>query len=557
MFTKTDVLNRQLIIPGGDAIIERSYPVGRKNYFRIFRHEDLNLTIKFDPQQPRPEKVCIYFENVAFNKSRTYAYRIKGKEWTFTSKVPLRFHGVTRFKVKYLLRHKWYWDRRPFSYVIVDPEELKDLRIYTFIPNVIGHVGDWMQEVRRIKDLGYNMIHILPITPMGESESPYAAYDLIGLDQHFIKPNDSRSGKEQLESFVDCAVKLKMRLCFDLVFNNIGVDSRICRLRPDWLTEDPDEEDGIRRGAWHDGRQWHKWRDLAFLNYDLPCSHTRDELWQYMKEYALYWTGLAAKTKGMIRLDNLHSSHESFMRWVLGEIRKAYPHIIIFGELFDTEDVVEEKALQYGLNFLLGTSWEHKFVPQLRDYIKYTHSKKRKLNYLFPINSHDSYSPTEEFGSVMATQSRLIVSSLLGPGPSGITQGVEFGIEKKLKFIGRQAKVIIKGQHDFTDLIRNLNKLIADNAVFQIPGNLEFVDHNHHAILAAYRFDKEKNIRFLIAVNLDIHNAHKITVTIPLQQLAMGLESMQCLLGEGHWELSGSEIHLSLPANQFCILGCS
>ncbi|HLD45477.1 MAG TPA: hypothetical protein VJC18_08580, partial [bacterium] len=315
---------RRSVIPGGQAVVERSYPVGRKNFFRQSKTSLLSVRVCFDEQVTAPDKVCLHFENFAHNKSRVYTERLQGHSREFTCRVFPRFHGVTRFKIKYRLRRRWYWDNRPFSYFIVDPHRLRDIRMYTLIPNVSGHVGDWSQDLERIQALGFNTVHILPVTQMGISESPYAARDLFNLDTAFVNPSDAMPAEQQIESFVERACSLNMRLCFDLVFNNIGVDSLICRMKPEWLTEDPDEEDGIRRGGWDDGRQWHKWQDLAFINYDIPCSYTRDALWDHMRAYALYWSGLAARTNGMIRLDNLHSSHPLFIRWVLGEIRKAF-----------------------------------------------------------------------------------------------------------------------------------------------------------------------------------------------------------------------------------------
>jgi hypothetical protein len=515
----------------------------------LLKSESLLIAVTFRDDVDDLRGVVAQCENLACNQSRHFEIPLKKiGDKRFQANVNIPSHGVHRFKIRFQQRDTWYWDCRPFSYFIVDPDHLSDFRMYTYIPNVSGHFGCWVDDFRRIQDLGFNTIHLLPLTRMGSSESPYAAYDLFDIDPSFVDPSNQKTPRSQLEDLVLRAEKSGLHLCFDLVFNSIGLDSTIRQSRPEWLTEDSTEVDGIKRGGWSDGKKWHRWMDLAYINYDTPCSQSRLELWKYMSDYALYWSSLAAQTGGMIRLDNLHSSHESFVRRTLGEIREAYPEIITFGELFDTERRIEDLVLDYGLNFLLATPWEHKFAPQLRSYIKYLHGKQNRLRYLFPITSHDSGSPTEEFGDVRSTVPRLAVSTLFGPGPSGIVQGVEEGVFPKIKFIGRQGLVKSFGENDFSETIKALNALVQSDHAFQVAGNLIFIDHHHEAVLAACRQDTvTRDPRYLLFANMDIHGNQHITIDLNHYGLPLKGQKLTDVLTASSMTIDHPQFNLDLP----------
>jgi hypothetical protein len=521
------------------AIQSRSYPVGSEHYHRLFQHDSLMIEIAFREESSPPVEILLYVENLSSGKVQSSEIFLQGGPREFKALIPTDQCGVNRFKIKYQLNHQWFWDSVPFSYFIVDPIYIKDMRVYTLIPSASGHIGDWKKDLERIRNLGFNMIHLLPLTKMDTSESPYAATDLFSIDTSYTDPNDPRDGLSQFEDFVQTVCDYDMRLCLDLVFNSIGVHSNLSQYRPEWLVEDSQEPDGIKRAGWNDGKRWHKWLDLVLLNYEPFCNQTRKKLWQYMTEYALFWSRYAAKTHGMIRLDNLHSSHEGFTKHVLSKIREAHPELIVFGELFETEERIEQLVLDYGLNLLLATQWEHKFVPELREYIEYLHRKSDKVRYFSPISSHDSDSPAEEFGNVESTTPRLAISMLFGAGPSGITQGVEFGCSKRIEFIGRQGRVQMSGEKDFNQLIEKLNNLIKNNDIFQIPGNLRFIDKGHNAILGACRIDpKTQKPRFLLFVNLDISNDQQITVDIKQQQLDLSDALLRDALNDSHQRFS-------------------
>ncbi|MBI2343065.1 MAG: hypothetical protein HYV02_01820 [Deltaproteobacteria bacterium] len=503
-----------VVIRGGDAIAKRSYSCGQTNFFRLLQHDAVPLEFWFRPEVALNAPPILVHEWLATGRAITAELPCTQHEGHYHLWLPTEQCGVHRFKIKYQIGRQWYWDRMPYAYYVVDPVTIPDLRIYTLIPTASGHMGEWRRDLPRLRTLGFNMIHLLPITTMDTSESPYAVRDHFAIDPAYVDPKDRATAWSQLDRFLSEARQMGFKLAVDLVINHVGIESPIVAHHPTWCAEDADEADGIRRSGWSDGRAWHKWHDLALLDYDLPDQRERTALWHYMTEYGLLWSRLAAKNEGMIRLDNLHSSHEGFTEHLLCAIRSEHPDLILFGEIFADPPVVERLVLKYGLHLILATPWEHKFLPELRGYIQDLHRADQKVRYYFPISSHDSGSPAQEFGDVISTLPRLVISTLLGPGPSGVTQGVEFGLEKRIDFIGRKGRLHLAHHAEIARLLTALNHLTSSSRSFHIPGNLRFIDGNHRAIIGAARLNDGGNVAYLIFANLDIYHAHQLAVDL-------------------------------------------
>ncbi|MBF0105608.1 MAG: hypothetical protein HQM16_09820 [Deltaproteobacteria bacterium] len=531
----SNIINNGMV-RGKRVIKKRSFPLGRKNFFRLTNGDTLDVHVVFC-EGVCPQQVLLVVEPIHLKDTIPFQVLLKQNMGRYEGVAQFTQSGVYRFKTCYELAGAWYWDNKPYAYVIVDPKGVRDIRQYIFLPVASGHFGDWSNDLKRIHDLGFNTIHLLPLTEMGQSESPYAADDLLKIDAVYLDPQVRADGVSQLKAFVSEVKRLGMRLCIDLVLNNVGISNRLCSLKPEWFCEDLKEKDGIKRGGWSDEKKWHKWLDLACLDYNSPNTRVRRELWQYMTDYALFWTGFAAETGGIIRLDNLHSGNEAFMRHVLSEIRGLFPEIIIQAELFEKEERIEKLVLDYGINLLLATPWEHKFVPELRTYIKYLHKKHKRLKYFIPVCSHDSKSPKEEFGDTRSTIPRLAVSSLMGSGPSGIVQGIEFGLDKKIPFIGKRPRENFEIHAEFYQLIQEVNRLIKADQVFQIAGNLRFIDGDHHAVLGAARTTKGSPdpVVFIFA-NLDIFNKQRINVKPEDHAFSLKGRTLKHVMGTGEFE---------------------
>ena len=413
--------------------------------------------------------------------------------------------GRYHFRLGFEREEEVVLDPDGYNHVMVNPKRTGDLRLYTLLPNISGTIDDWLVDLEHIADLGFNMVHFLPITPMDTSESPYSARSFYGVDSRYLK-----SGGASLENLADKATQLGLGLCFDLVLNHVGVNSDMVKRCPDWIQSDQERSDGFKRAGCVTGEGWLTWEDLVLIHYDHPNPQTRDEIWNYMYDVLLTWSKLADRTSGMIRLDNLHSTHKDFLDWSMSKLADDLPDLIVLGELFASAKQQKAMTFDQRVHLMLATPWESHYVPDLRSQVEYIHRVFPQQQFILPISSHDSGTPTQEFYDVRATIPRYAVSALMNVGSTGMCQGVEHGAPTKLDFIKHQGRVEIQGPRSFRSEITELNTLMKDFETLRYGGNLVFIDHEHGAILAAHRRGIGEETDFVVVVNMDLHHEQRI-----------------------------------------------
>jgi len=498
--------------------IVRSYPVGRKHYSRAVKGQVLSLTIT--KESDFPEGILanlITTINTNGHKGwNTVPFISRAANILCCELTPVET-GIHSFRVEFSVDggQTWVRDNVPDSMVVVDPPQVDGLILYTLIPKVSGTITAWKKDLVRIKKMGFNAVHILPVTALDSSLSPYSANDFFTIEPSYLDPESDLDGHQQMEAFIEEAKKLGIRLCFDIVLNHVGVESRMVKKAPDWIVPDEDQEDGFERAGYWAENGWNTWDDLVLINYEHPSETIRAEIWSYMSDYALFWAKYANDTGGFLRFDNLHSSHPGFILHITAAIRSEFPGLAVLAEFFTDESTLLSKSLTWGLNLNLATPWNFKFVPQLRDYMIYLNRVSRQIRFFMPVTSHDSGTPEQEFGTADSTIPRYVAAALMGSGATGITQGVEYGIKEKINFIGKKEMLVFPLNARFGLFIGKVNAILSSYKAFRRGDNMHFVDKGHDAVIAVYRRDEEEDHHgFLVISNFDTSAFHHLSVDL-------------------------------------------
>ena len=143
------------------------------------------------------------------------------------------------------------------------------LRQYSNKQNFEGLIDD----LERIKDLGVDIIYLLPIHPIGlkarkgTKGSPYAIkdYDDINLEYGDL---------EDFETLIKKAHKLGLKVMMDIVINHTSRDSKLTQEHPDWFYHDEKGHFANRVGDWS---------DITDLDY------SNKAVWTYMTDMLMYW----------------------------------------------------------------------------------------------------------------------------------------------------------------------------------------------------------------------------------------------------------------------------
>ena len=103
----------------------------------------------------------------------------------------------------------------------------------------------------------------------------------------------------------------------------------------------------------------------------------------------------------------------------------------------------------------------------------------------------------------------------MGTGATGIIQGVEYGQQERINFIGRKPKMNFPAEPMFASFIAQVNTILANYPAFRHGENCLFVDGGHDAIIAAFRQNTGKQLfGFLVVCNFDIGSTHHISIDL-------------------------------------------
>lgn len=129
------------------------------------------------------------------------------------------------------------------------------------------------KDLIRIKELGTDIIWLLPIHPVGKAArkgalgSPYAIQDYRAINPEY-------GTLEDFKCLVDDIHLLGMRCIIDVVYNHTSPDSWLAAHHPEWFYRKADGSFGNKVGEWSDV-------------IDLDYSHS--ELWDYQIDTLKYW----------------------------------------------------------------------------------------------------------------------------------------------------------------------------------------------------------------------------------------------------------------------------
>lgn len=132
------------------------------------------------------------------------------------------------------------------------------------------------RDLDRIRDLGVDILWLMPIHPIGEKSrkgtvgSPYAAKDFRAINPDF-------GTEEDLKRLVATAHEKGMKVVMDIVFNHTAPDSWLAANHPEWFYRKADGSFGNKVGDWY---------DIIDLDYK------QKDLWTYLIDTLKQWAAI-------------------------------------------------------------------------------------------------------------------------------------------------------------------------------------------------------------------------------------------------------------------------
>jgi len=144
---------------------------------------------------------------------------------------------------------------------------LRSAVVYQVFPRLHSELGNFegvRQDLGRIRDLGADILYIMPIHPMGDGRdnrvgSPYGIHDHQAINPEYGTEAD-------LRRLVDDAHRLGLKVILDVVLHHLSNRSRLATEMPQWFLKDAN---GLLMC------KVPEWRGCADLDYNVP------EVWDY------------------------------------------------------------------------------------------------------------------------------------------------------------------------------------------------------------------------------------------------------------------------------------
>ncbi len=290
---------------------------------------------------------------------------------------------------------------------------VKDAIIYEIFPRSYSKNGTFKEieeDIPRLKELGVNVIWLMPIHPIGEVKrkgkygSPYSIKDYYAINPEY-------GTAEDFKSLVETAHKNGIKVIIDLVINHTAWDNKLIFEHPEWYVKN---ENGEIISPNSD------WTDVADLNYD------NQELRKYMIEMMKYWVrefdidGYRCDVAELVPTDFWEEARE--------ELEKIKP-VLMLAEGSLPEQHIKAFDLTYSWNVYdaLSRIIRKGHLPSVLDNVLESERykfPKGSLRLRFNEN-HDKPRAVKFFGEDGALVSALIVNTI--PGVPLIYNGQEYG----------------------------------------------------------------------------------------------------------------------------------
>ncbi len=399
-------------------------------------------------------------------------------------------------------------------------------------PGKHGKFRDAEKRLRRLAELGFDVVYLPPIHPIGithrkgpnnsltaQPADPGSPWAIGNSDGGHLAIAPELGTVEDFEQFVKHAADLGMEIALDYALQ-CSPDHPWIHEHPDWFVIRPD---GSIKHAENPPK---KYEDIVPFN--LWCED-RDNLWNACKEILDYWIERGVKT---FRVDNPHTKPFVFWEWLIASIKEEHPEVIFLSEAFTRPKKMQGLAkLGFTQSYTYFT-WKNT-AAELRELFTELHSTELVQYFrgnLF-TNTPDILHAYLQKGGRPAFRVRLLLAATLSP-LYGIYSGFELcenvaireGSEEYLDSEKYQIRVRDwEAPGNINDDIQALNRIRRENPALQTQGNLAFHPTDNEQLIFYSRTMWRNDL--LILVNLDPNNRQAGMADVPVGVLGLAPDS--------------------------------
>lgn len=423
--------------------------------------------------------------------------------------------------------------------IIVDPERARFSAWYELFPRSqspepgrSGTFQDCIKQLPRIAALGFDVLYLPPIHPIGRTNrkgpnntldpgpndpgSPWA----IGNENGGHKAIEPSLGTfEDFKELVEAAKEHGIQIALDFAIQ-CSPDHPYVKEHPEWFFIRPD---GSIKYAENPPK---KYQDIYPPNF--YCEN-REALWEELKSIVFFWIERGVK---IFRVDNPHTKPFPFWEWLITGVKEQYPEILFLAEAFTRPKVMRNLAkLGFSQSYTYFT-WRNERWEIIEYLTELTQSEMKEYyrGNLWP-NTPDILHEFLQKGGLPAFKLRLALAATLS-SDYGMYSGYELGINTPVREGSEEYLNSDKYQvnyydwnqpHYLGDFITRINQIRRNNKALQLYDNLVFyrADDNQQIIVYGKATPEKDNI-ILVVVNLDPFNPQSAWIGVPYWDWGIG-----------------------------------
>jgi starch synthase (maltosyl-transferring) len=455
--------------------------------------------------------------------------------------------------------------------VTVDPERARFSAWYELFPRSAGDPGagraqgalspghgNFAAVERRlpeIAEMGFDVLYLPPIHPIGhtnrkgannattagpdEPGSPWA----IGSEEGGHKSINPLLGTlEDFRHLIDAAREHGIEVALDIAFQ-CSPDHPYTREHPEWFKHRPD---GTIQYAENPPK---KYEDIFPFDFE---SESWRELWDELLSIVLYWVDQGVT---ILRIDNPHTKPFAFWEWLIAEVKRRHPDVILLSEAFTRPKVMFRLAKVGFTQSYTYFAWRNT-PSELAQY--FTELTQPPVSEFFRANlwpnTPDILTEYLQTGGRPAFAARFLLAATLGAnygiyGPAfELCEGRarEPGSEEYLDSEKYQIRTWDRNSPDsLRELITLVNRVRHENPALQSDRGLRFHPTENDHLIAYTKSTPDLADVVLTVVNVDPHHTQAGMITLPIEELGIRRDRGY----QAHELLSGARYLWNGPRN--------
>jgi len=460
--------------------------------------------------------------------------------------------------------------------VYVDRKKARFSTWYEFFPRSAsehegahGSFKDCERLLPRIKSMGFDVVYLPPIHPIGEvnrkgknntteaKEGDVGSTWGVGSQYGGHKDIHPQLGNiDDFKALIQKAKEQDLEIAMDYALQ-AAPDHPWVKAHPKWFKWRPD---GTVQYAENPPK---KYQDILPIYWE---SEDYKALWNECLDILLYWIDCGIE---IFRVDNPHTKPFYFWNWIITKVKEKHPNVIFLAEAFTAPKVMQQLAKQGYTQSYTYFTWrntKHELIEYVEELTKTELSEYMQPNF-WPNTPDINPFPLQGTGESKHMQRYVLAATLsssigiYGPVFEYMLSDSLLGKEEYLNSEKFQiAHYDWNIQNKLTTVIAKINYIRHNNEALQQTNNIKFCYVENDNLIAFYKWNDAKTNHIFVVISLDAHNSQQGTIQLPMHELGVhaghNLE-MHDLITDNrynwHNEWNFVELHPTLPFHIFQI----